>query len=433
MASYVKIKLYNKRDTAFVANAIIVKYTLENHRDIAHWSLVWKDNLPIRPDTTASGLTFNDLTIRSEGTGGIKAVQISISSAYDSYETLLISERLRTDSVFSNYRVILGDEVFTDNSGVFSVVFDDLFVVESHAAAAIGGVLIKSAYTQRELYSGFSEYHHNQRVHSFNTPLNNDKPYRIGVELEVYANSSAAKDSICGARTNWFQCEKDGSLSESIHGVSGLGVEIKTIPLRPCDATSVDFWAEPMAKLGKLAVSKGHSTTGLHVHISKEILGANENEREKNLNKLLTFYTYFIEENEEAHRKNVIICGRERGYSDEKPNTEIGDFASMFGIEKICQNERCFNLISVGVKNKCEGQRADINLKHWNDYGTIEFRKGDGRISKTRLAAICTWWEQMCLYCKETHPAHFSFDDFFNKVCREYPAVAYFFQVDDER
>ena len=433
MASYVKIKLYSKANGVFVANAMLVKYIIEGRGDFARWSLVWKGSLPITPASVGNCIRFDDLIVTTEASERISSALVFTGSAHDSYETLLISERLRTDSVFSRYRVILGDEVFTDNSGVFSVVFDDLFVVEAHAAAAIGGVLIKSAYTQREIYSGFSDYHHNQRVHSFNTPLNNDKPYRIGVELEVYATSSSAKDRICNARTNWFQCERDGSLNESIHGVSGLGVEIKTIPLRPCDATSVDFWAEPMAKLGELAVSKGHSTTGLHVHISKEILGAGEEERQKNLNKLLTFYTYFVEDNPDAHRKNVVICGREHGYHAEEPRTEIGNFASMFGISDICKNDRCFNQLSEGIKASCRNQRGDINIGRWTEYGTIEFRKGDGRISKTRLAAICTWWEQMCLYCKQTHPANFSFEEFFNKVCREYPAVAYFFQADDER
>ena len=254
------------------------------------------------------------------------------------------------------------------------------------------------------------------------------------MELELYARTRDAYNKITGVESNWFQCERDGSLSESIDGVSGLGIEMKTIPLKACDAKSVDFWAAPMAKLAQLAKSKNNHSTGLHVHIGKEILGNSDVQRQKTLDKLTWFYYYLIEDVPENHAKNVKICGRERGYSTspDAGKTELADFAKSIGFDAVQKAPEAFNKMAKTVKDKVSGLRDDINLAHLNDYGTIEFRKGKGAIGKTRLAAIVTWWEQMCLYCRDTDPANLSFSNFFEKVTRENPAVAYFFNTDEE-
>lgn len=295
------------------------------------------------------------------------------------------------------------------------------------------GIAVKAAYTTNEVYTGFSSYHHNQRVHRFNTPVTPDKPWRIGVELEVYARNRNAYNIITGARSNWFQCESDGSLTDRNFGGSDLAIELKTIPLRACDAKSVDFWAKPMKRLAELARSKGTTTTGLHVHIGKEILGGDPMEIDKTLAKLNLFYVYMVEDDPDAHAKNVTICGREQGYSGSLAagKSGIADNLKKYGcLDKV--NEQGQREIGQDLKNKCQGQRWDINIGPLNSYGTIEFRKADGRISKTRLAAVVTWWEQMVLYCKETPWHELNFNSFFRKVTAEYPCVAYFFNQDEE-
>lgn len=430
MVQYIKASLYAKSNGALACRGVLVKSVMETNPNTANFFFVYKNGELNLGGTDGSAFHFgnnSELTL-STTNGALMCVGIFNGTPVDSFQTLIISERLRTDSTFNNYRVQLGREILTGD-GVFAVDFDDLFEQEAIEAINNAGVLIKTNYTQTETYAGFSSYHHNQHVHRFNTPLHNDKNWRIGVELEVYARTEEAYRKITTARTNWFQCESDSSLSQH-----AWPIEMKTIPLSPADATSVDFWAEPMSKLAALAVSKGFSSTGLHVHISKEILGTTESERQNNLNKLITFYTYYVEDDINAKEKNKIICGRAQGYHA-NPNgakTELGNFAKLIGINKIAENELAFNLMADSVKTECQGQRGDINIGNWNTYGTIEFRKGDGRISKTRLAAICSWWETMCLYCKETHPRDFSFDVFFSRVCREHPCVAYFFQQDDE-
>ena len=290
-------------------------------------------------------------------------------------------------------------------------------------------VAMLEGYTRTDIYSGFSGYHHNQRNHRFNTPIVADKPWRIGIELEVYARSQAAYNTITGARSNWFQCESDGSLHEA-----NYPIEIKTIPLRACDAKSVEFWDAPMRKLASLAKSKEYRSTGLHVHIGKEILGDNERERTETLNKLCWFYVYRIENVPDAHAKNVTMAGREHGYAGslDGSKSELADFAELVGYKAACGNKAAFDKMAGQVRQKTASQRWDINLQHLNDYGTVEFRKGDGRISKTRLAGLVTWWEQMVLYCRTHTQDQLDFDEFFAAVCAEYPAVAYFFTRDEE-
>lgn len=438
MLCYVKSRLYNKANGTFAGNGLIVKCCPdEQHR--ADFYFVCKDGTfpSLASNIGSLGVELGGVRFEVEH-GDVSFFKIASGLPVDSFETIVIGERARSDSKFYNFTIVLGDEVFTP-SDVFSVNLDDVFLQETRQDAAVSGVLIKGAYTQTETYTGFSSYHYNQRVHTFNLPLNNDKDYRIGVELELYARSQEAYNKIINARTNWFQCESDGSLREYSYPI-----EMKTIPLRPVDATSVDFWNEPMRKLKELAFSSKFkrtpmdegrtvTSTGLHVHISKEILGRTEQERQKNLDKLMWFYTYYIEEVPENHALNVKICGREKGYgvTDGGPRTELGDFAKLIGLTEVAKCNEAYQRVVSGMKTKLAEQRGDINIKRWDTYGTIEFRKGKGTIGGIRLAAICTWWEQMCLYCKETAPQNLSFEDFFTKVNR-FPCVAHYFQPVEE-
>ena len=436
MMYYVKTRLYNKTNGAFAANGVIVRKPGATPGTI-DWRFIYKEGtLPhgeLPGDSSLiihfiePGSTQVELSFESGSPSRLNNVPISTGIEPDSFETLLLSERLRNNSVFANYRVILSEEVLQSDGGPFNVNFDDLFIVEARNAAISSGILIKNGYTQNNIYSGFHGYHHCHRM-SFNTPLENDKPYRIGLELELYARTSDDYRKIVNARTNWFQCESDSSLNDRSNPI-----EMKTIPLKASDATSVDFWREPMSKLSTMAVSKEYTSTGLHVHISKEIFGRTESQREANIKKLVVFYTYFVEKNADAHSKNVKICGREHGYSDpEGAVTDLGNLAMVLGIDNACKNEQAYNIIAESVYNKCKTQRGDINLRHLVDYGTVEFRKGKGSIGATRLAAICTWWEQMCLYCNETAHTDLNFDVFFEKVCREHPCIAYFFNQEQE-
>jgi hypothetical protein len=444
MIAYQKLRISVASNGAFKSNALLVKVN-------GDFTLLTDERITGIADAiiTQRHISFSDgagrtLTVAA-GAGRSLFSGVSVDNAEfttvfralfqptDSFASacLALQERLP----FNNYRYETVDNgvVLADGSNAIAD-FAGLFSAVETAAATISGVAFKDGYTRTNRYRGMGGYHSNQHRHAFNTPLVADKPWRIGVELELYARTRNDFDKITETESNWFQCERDGSLSENIGGVSGLGIEIKTIPLKACDAKSVDFWAEPMAELTRRAKSKGCTTTGLHVHIGKEILGNNDAERQRTLDKLTWFYYYLIEDIQENHRKNVTICGRERGYSTnvDAGKTELADFAKSIGFDTVQKVPDAFKKMAGSVKDKIRNQRDDINIAHLNDYGTIEFRKGKGIIGKTRMAAIVTWWEQMCLYCRETAPQDLSFDAFFAKVTRENPAVAYFFNQDDE-
>jgi len=418
-----KVRVTVASNGAFKCNAFLLKIPGQGFR------LVSKVRL-FAPSTENQSiiLTPDNRQIAIRGYGvvhGMPAGGCQLGDA-DGFSTAIVALECNREAGKYRYEPIADVSVLSDN---YNFDFDQEFHETITHNASISGIAMKDGYTRQYTYSGMGSYHSNQRTTRFNTPLSPDKPWRIGVELEVYARNQESYNKITGAQSNWFQCESDGSLRES-----SLGIEIKTIPLKACDAHSVDFWQEPMTRLAQLAKSKGNHSTGLHVHIGKEILGGNDTERQKTLDKLTWFYYYLIEDVPENHAKNVKICGRERGYSTspDAGKTELAELAKEIGLDALQKSETAFNRVAKSVKDKVSGQRDDINLGHINDYGTIEFRKGKGIIGKTRMAAIVTWWEQMCLYCRDTAPTNLSFNDFFEKVTRENPAVAYFFQQDEE-
>ena len=412
MISYTRIRINVASNGAFKANAVMTKDERGAFRIISDNDVFGAGSHSTAP-LFGRALFVTELPVTDDG-------------MHDGFvtECLVLGEL----NPFSRYTfsVVGDDAVWNDGDAVLD--YASLFEEQSRMRASISGVAVKEGYAQTATYSGMNGYHHYSHT-NYNAPLTTDKPWKIGIELEVYGRTRSAFETITGARSNWFQCERDGSLTES-----SFGVEIKTIPLLACDAKSVDFWHEPMARLKQLAVSKDRHTTGLHVHIGKEILGSTDAERRRTIDKLTFFYYYLVEDIPENHAKNVTICGRERGYGADPGfgKTELSEFAKTIGFDAVTKNGAAFTQMAGGIRNVVEGGRHDINLAHLNGYGTIEFRKGKGAISKTRMVGLVTWWEQMCLYCRETPADQLSFDAFFEKVTRENPCVAYFFQGDEE-
>lgn len=415
MIAYTKIRINVASNGAFKANAVMTKDENGRFRIIS-------DTDVFNAGTHGTAPLFSTALFATDLPGEDAA------GRQDSFVTKCLL--LQGISPFSRYTYETVGESATWTTHDATLDYMSLFEDQVRANASIGGVAIKEGYSRTATYTGMGSYHSYQRNRSvrFNTPLTADKPWKIGVELELYARTATDYDTIVGARSNWFQCEHDGSLSGS------YGIEMKTIPLNACDAKSVDFWAAPMARLKELAVSKGRNTTGLHVHIGKEILGNNETEQRRTLDKLTWFYYYLVEDIPANHAKNVAICGRERGYGADLGfgKTPLAEFAKEVGFENVTKSAKAFDQMAGTVREAAQNARHDINLGHLHDYGTVEFRKGKGCIGKTRMAAIVTWWEQMCLYCRNTAPQDLSFETFFDKVTRENPCVAYFFQHDDE-
>lgn len=265
--------------------------------------------------------------------------------------------------------------------------------------------IISDEYTEDRIYSGFYGYHaHHGEAH--NTAVNGygDEGYMIGVELEVECRSEHAKEVLNDTRSNWFYQERDGSLGE-------YGVELITIPLRPVDARSVDFWKTLTDPVGKVATSWDKETTGLHVHISRSILGTTASERSETLGKLLYFYHHLVLDGGVAESKNKDIYGRARTYHACDGKCETGSAAKLLGSAAL-KHRDVSDVVRRAMISKSydSGERYfDINLQN---SATIEFRKGKGSIKPERIAMIVAWSELMCLYCKQTAWENLSFDSF---------------------
>ena len=257
-------------------------------------------------------------------------------------------------------------------------------------------------YTADLDYVGFYGYHdhHGQTPNQPVTPSR--KNWLVGVELEVECNNRDCKDRLNRIHSNWFYQERDGSLGD-------YGVELITIPLKPEDAKSERFW-EPMTRVvNTLAKSWDKSSTGLHVHLSRTILGNSDAERSETLGKLLYFYHHLVLDNSAAERMNTNIYGRSHTYHEISGKCAVGDAAKVLGKECLKMRE-----IKDRVKDnmiwQSNGDRYfDINIRNAH---TIEFRKGKGSINPKRIVNIVAWSEMMCRYCKKTRWEDLSFDGF---------------------
>lgn len=432
MSSFIKVKLFGKSDNSFKGFGLVVRNVLSNG-SVKFLLITSKELFPAATEnnTACSFALANGARIRRSQ--GLCAQVMSSHCQVDSFSTVIVAERAEAEGLFRNF-IVHSDYVETQLDCDYAVDFDSLFAAERERALADSSILVKNNYEQRNVYSGFQSYHHYHHQ-GFNNPVvGSESPYKIGVELEIYARNRSSYEKITGARTNWFQCERDGSLTQSVNGVSGLGIEIKTIPLRREDAVSASFWEEPLNKLSALGLSKEYSSTGLHVHIGKEAFGATPREQQKNIDKLCFFYVYMVEDVPENHAKNVIICGREHGYSGELSDCKspLADFVMRNHLVNLTGAESAVLEAAHDVNSIMSRSRWDINLQHLNDYGTVEFRKAKGSIGLTRMIAVISWWEQMILYTKSRSLTECSFDGFLQFACQNSPEIAFYFRTASE-
>ena len=275
---------------------------------------------------------------------------------------------------------------------------------EGSRAAAPSTVteIISDKYTTDNDYVGFYGYHdhHGQTP---NQPVTaSRKNWLVGVELEVECNNSTCKDKLNHIHSNWFYQERDGSLGD-------YGVELITVPLRPEDAKSVRFW-EPMTRVvNTLAKSWDKRSTGLHVHLSRTILGNSDAERSETLGKLLYFYHHLVLDNSGAERLNTNIYGRAHTYHEIEGKSEVGKAAKTLGKECLKVKEIADRVKDGMIDTNGRDRYFDINIRNAD---TIEFRKGKGSINPKRIVNIVAWSEMMCRYCKKTKWEDLSFDGF---------------------
>lgn len=301
---------------------------------------------------------------------------------------------------------------------------------------------INNNYRRDELYTGFRGYHAHQSVR-YNAPISRDaENFMVGVELELYVNSDSAYNKFTDTPRNWYFTERDGSLGER-----SRGVEMISIPLKPSDASSAEFWKPSMDWLRENCSSKRCSSTGLHIHLSKSIMGTDSREVNFNIVKLLYFYKKFlyIRANNEsamslAQKLNVRVFGRALAYSDAGSYDDVlADYILDNISENLPQNVQDKLTETLLIANS-QSRYRDINTSTYRNL-TIEFRKGKGIISESRIAGVISYCIAMCKYVKNKKVKDLNVNEFI-EICKNTPAIMNIYnvrnifiteEVDDER
>ena len=271
-------------------------------------------------------------------------------------------------------------------------------------------------YERSVTYKGVHGYHHHHGE-TPNAPIKAVRGHKIGVELEVEFKSRDDKAQWANkAKSNWFYCERDGSLNNN-------GVEIITVPMNPKDIKARATWKPLIGYLSEKAKSWDSPRCGLHVHIGREILGSNPEQQSETIGKLLYLYHHFVN----GTPMNTRIFGRDRAYNEKDGKTREGDAVATLGSGVLKLNE-VKNTLKKGLIDKSSSDRYfDINLQNSN---TIEFRKGRGSIKASRIIMVIEYCEMMCKYAKYAKWEEISKDAFVayvvSNISKESPLYRFF-------
>lgn len=257
-------------------------------------------------------------------------------------------------------------------------------------------------YERSITYKGVHGYHHHHG-YTPNAPIKAVRGHKIGVELEVEFKSRGGKAEWRDkAKSNWFYCERDGSLNDN-------GVEIITVPMNPKDIKARTTWEPLIGYLSDKAKSWDSPRCGLHVHIGREILGSNPEQQSETIGKLLYLYHHFVN----GTPMNTRIFGRDRAYNEKDGKTREGDAVATLG-SGILKLKEIKDTLKKGMIDKSSSDRYfDINLMNTN---TIEFRKGRGSIKASRIILVIEYCEIMCKYAKSANWEEISKDAFVSYV-----------------
>ena len=260
-------------------------------------------------------------------------------------------------------------------------------------------------YTKEHAYSGIHGYHAHHGA-AFNKPIGySERKYRIGVELEVEFSDRDAAEEFKRARSNWFYLEHDGSIGR--YGWDG--VEIITIPLRPQDAKSLDFWSENLTEdIWNHALSWDTcGRCGLHVHIGNERLGAHPLTVEESRAKLIYLHEHFLKD----LPMTEAVYGRSRSYHECNGQTREGNSASALSGTHFLKKTRSAqtNLKDAVINANSMTRYHAINITNSK---TTEFRLGKGTLNAGRIAAVVEWCDLQCGYARSINWGQISTEDF---------------------
>lgn len=154
----------------------------------------------------------------------------------------------------------------------------------------------------------------------------------MGRKLEVEFTDFDKCSEFKRAKSNWFYLERDGSIG----GHNTEGVEIITIPLRPQDAKSSEFWRDGLtSRIADHALSWDTcGRCGLHVHVGNERLGGHPLTIQENQAKLIYFHEHFLKDLPLTES----VYGRSRSYSEMDGRTDHG--AEFSRVHKMMMKDR---------------------------------------------------------------------------------------------
>lgn len=272
-------------------------------------------------------------------------------------------------------------------------------------------------YQKSIIYKGIHGYHHHHGV-TQNAPKSEQRGHKIGVELEIEFNRSSLKNEFGDkVKSNWFYCERDGSLQDS------TGVEIITVPMNPKDIKNRTTWEQLIGYLANKAKSWDSPRCGLHVHIGREILGSNPEQQSETIGKLLYLYHQFLN----GTSMNTKIFGRERAYNEKDGKTKEGEAVKTLGSGVLKLKEVKDTLKKSMIDKSSSDRYFDINLMNTH---TIEFRKGRGSIKTSRIIMVIEYCEMMCKYAKSAKWEEISRENFVSyivdKVSKDSPLYRFF-------
>ena len=271
-------------------------------------------------------------------------------------------------------------------------------------------------YERRLTYKGVQGYHHHHGE-TPNAPIKSVRGHKIGVELEVeFKNRDGKTRWHDKAKSNWFYCERDGSLNDN-------GVEIITVPMNPNDIKDRATWEPLIEYLSDKAKSWDSPRCGLHVHIGREILGSNPEQQSETIGKLLYLYHHFVNDTP----MNKKIFGRDKAFNEKDGKTREGDAVATLG-SGVLKLKEIKDTLKKGMIEKSSSDRYfDINLMNTN---TIEFRKGRGSIKASRIIMVIEYCEMMCKYAKSAKWEEINKDAFVSyvvsNISKESPLYIFF-------
>lgn len=210
----------------------------------------------------------------------------------------------------------------------------------------------------------------------------------LGVELEIDAggqNHDNAQRII--DINNLLYCKYDGSLNN--------GFEIVSHPADLEYHINNMSWDNVLQECKKMGyTSHDAETCGLHIHVSKKALGADEHEREKNIQNIL----WFIENNWDK----MLVFSR-------RTQNQLDRWASRYGL---LDGEKPADILKK-AKSGC-GRYKAINLQNYN---TIEFRLYRGTLNATTFYATLQFTNYICEFCKAVDDImFFTWGDFLQYV-----------------